>query len=153
MEKAIWTIYWNEYSSDTYLYGSSVDYIAKNNVHFKNELMPPGTVIKQWYSLTNYQAQRIEPSLPIIDGESRYRIRINVDSPGDKGCLVRLVFLDRYEREVGDFSIRDKVAEFSCPIRTYSYRMQLINAGMKEFTYHSITIEELTDEDDEGDED
>ena len=153
MEKAIWTIYWNEYSSDTYLYGSQVDYVARNNVHFKNELMPPGTVIKQWYSLTNYQAQRIEPSLPIIDGESRYRIKINVDPPDGKGCLIRLVFLDRYEREVGDFAIRDKVADFSCPIRTYSYRMQLINAGMKEFTYHSITIEELTDEDDEGDED
>ena len=151
MEKAIWTIYWNEYSSDTYLYGSEVEFIAKNNVHFKNELMPPGTVIKQWYSLTNYQAQRIEPSLPIIDGESRYRIKINVETPDDKGVLVRLVFLDRYEREVGDFSIRDKVAEFSCPIRTYSYRMQLINAGMEEFTYHSITIEEITDEDDETD--
>ena len=151
MEKAIWTIYWNEYSSDTYLYGSEVEFIAKNNVHFKNELMPPGTVIKQWYSLTNYQAQRIEPSLPIIDGESRYRIKINVETPDDKGVLVRLVFLDRYEREVGDFAIRDKVAEFSCPIRTYSYRMQLINAGMEEFTYHSITIEEITDEDDETD--
>ena len=151
MEKAIWSIYWNEDSSDTYLYGSEVEFIAKNNVHFKNELMPPGTVIKQWYSLTNYQAQRIEPSLPIIDGESRYRIKINVETPDDKGVLVRLVFLDRYEREVGDFAIRDKVAEFSCPIRTYSYRMQLINAGMQEFTYHSITIEEITDEDDETD--
>ena len=143
MEKAIWTIYWNEYSSDTYLYGSEINYEAKNSVRFRNELMPPGTVIKQWYSLTNYQAQRIEPALPIIDGESRYRIKINIDTEDGKGCLIRLVFLDRYEREAGDFTIRGKEAEFSCPLKTYSYRMQLINAGMKEFVYHSVTIEEI----------
>lgn len=143
MEKSIWTIYWNEYSSDTYLYGSQIEYLAKNNVRFKNELMPPGTVIKQWYSLTNYQAQRIEPALPIIDGESRYRIKVNVETPDSKGYLIRLVFLDRYEREAGDFTVLGNEAEFSCPLKTYSYRMQLINAGMKEFVYHSVTIEEI----------
>ena len=37
MEKAIWTIYWNEYSSDTYLYGSEIEFVARNNVHFKNQ--------------------------------------------------------------------------------------------------------------------
>ncbi len=143
MEKASWTIYWNEYSSDTYLYGSKVDFLGKNNVHFENELMPPGTIIKEWYSMTNYQDQRIEPALPIIDGESKYHIKIDIDTPGDTGYLIRLVFLDRYEREAGDFTIRNKEADFSCPLKTYSYRMQLINAGMKEFVYHSITIEEL----------
>ena len=143
MEKGSWVIYWNEYSSDTYLYGSVIDYQARNRVHFVNELMPPGTVIKEWYSLTNYQSQRIEPALPIIDGESRYRIKVDVDTPNGKGVLIRLVFLDRYEREAGDFTLRDKEPEFSCPLKTYSYRMQLINAGMKEFTYRSIVIEEI----------
>ncbi len=146
MERARWTIYWNEYSADTYLYGSEVEYVARDEVHFKNVLMPPGTVIKQWYSLTNYQAQRIEPALPIIDGESRYHIRINIDTPGDKGCLIRLVFLDRYEREAGDVTVRGKEADFSCPLKTYSYRMQIINAGMTEFVFHSIIIEEIEDE-------
>lgn len=143
MEKASWTILWNEYSSDTYLYGSEIEYIARNNVRFKNTLMPPGTVIKQWYSLTNYQAQRIEPSLPIIDGESRYRIKVNVETPDGEGYLIRLVFLDRYEREAGDFTVRGREAEFSCPLKTYSYKMQLINAGMSEFVYHSVIIEEI----------
>ncbi len=143
MEKSSWTIYWNEYSSDTYLYGSQIEYVGRNDVRFKNNLMPPGTVIKQWYSLTNYQAQRIEPSLPIIDGESRYRIKVNVETPDNKGVLIRLVFLDRYEREAGDFTVRGTEAEFSCPLKTYSYRMQLINAGMQEFIYHSVVIEEI----------
>ncbi len=143
MNNASWTIYWQEYSSNTYLYGSEVEYLAKNKVHFKNNLMPPGTVIKEWFSMTNYQASRIEPALPIIDGESHYHIKIDVETPNGKGCLVRLVFLDRYEREAGDFTIREKEADFSCPLKTYSYKMQLINGGMTEFTYHSITIEEI----------
>ncbi len=143
MVNASWTIYWNEYSADTYLYGSEIEYRARNDVHFKNTLMPPGTVIKQWHSLTKYQAQRIEPTLPMIDGESRYRIKINVETPDKTGCLIRLVFLDRYEREAGDFTIRGDEAEFSCPLKTYSYKMQLINAGMKEFIFHSVVIEEI----------
>ena len=146
MEKASWNIYWNEYSADTYLYGSIVEFHARNNVHFINELMPPGTVIKEWYSLTNYQAKRIEPSLPIIDGESYYRIKVNIETENQSGYLIRLVFLDRYEREAGDFTLREKEAYFSCPLKTYSYKMQLINAGMKEFTFHSVTIEEIENE-------
>lgn len=145
MVNASWTIYWNEYSADTYLYGSEIEYRARNDVHFKNTLMPPGTVIKQWHSLTNYQAQRIEPTLPMIDGESRYRIKINVETPDKTGCLIRLVFLDRYEREAGDITVRGEEAEFSCPLKTYSYKMQLINAGMKEFIFHSVVIEEIED--------
>lgn len=150
MSKASWTIYWNEYSSDTYLYGSEIEYISKNGVRFKNQLMPPGTVIKQWYSLTNYQRNRIEPSLPIIDGESRYRITINIETKNDTGCLIKLLFLDKYEREAGDITIRDNQMEFSCPLKTYSYRMQLINGGMTEFIFHSITIEEIDEIEDES---
>ncbi|MDO5403771.1 MAG: accessory Sec system protein Asp3, partial [Eubacteriales bacterium] len=59
-----WKIRWNEYSSDTYLYGSKITFHTRDDVEFRNLLMPPGTIIKQWYSKTNYQMQRIEPSLP-----------------------------------------------------------------------------------------
>ena len=81
MAGARWTIYWNEYSSDTYLYGSEIAFHKKDDVEYKNLLMPPGTVIKQWYSKTNFQMQKIEPALPMIDGESAYRIHINIDMP------------------------------------------------------------------------
>ena len=107
-----WIIYWNEYSADTYLYGSEVTYHAKDDVEFKNPMMPSGTVIKQWYSKTNYQAQRIEPALPMIDGESDYRLIANIDSPPGEDCLVKLVFYDRYEVEVGNVTLRDRISNF-----------------------------------------
>ena len=111
-----WSIYWNEYSANTYLYGSEIIYHRKDDVEFINGMMAPGTVIKQWYSRTNYQAHRIEPSLPMIDGESDYRITVNIDTPPGEGWLVRLVFYDRYETEAGSLTIRDKVTDFRCPL-------------------------------------
>ncbi len=139
-------IYWNEYSADTYLYGSEINYIDKNNVEFTNMLMPPGTVIKEWYSMVNFQAKRIEPTLPIIDGESIYRVNVDIDTPRDRGYIIRFVFFDKYEMEVGNYTISKSKAEFKCPLKTYSYKMQLINGGMHEFTFHSIEIEELESE-------
>lgn len=141
-----WRIYWNEYSSDTYLYGSEIIYHKIDDVEYRNELMPPGTMIKQWYSRTNYQAQRIEPALPLIDGEGRYQITVNIDCPEDEAWQVRLVFFDKYDVEAGFASFRDEITDFQCPLKTYSYKMQLINGGMTHFHFHSIVIREIEDE-------
>lgn len=138
-----WTIYWNEYSSDTYLYGSEIWYHGKTDVEFQNALMPPGTVIKQWHSKTNYQAQRIEPALPMIDGESEYRVTVAIDCQEGEAWMVRLLFFDKYDVEAGSVVIREGVTVFQCPLKTYSYRMQLINGGMTRFHFHSIVIEEI----------
>lgn len=143
MAEEKWTISWNEYSSNTYLYGSEISFHQKDDVEFRNLLMPPGTIIKQWYSKTNYQMQKIEPSLPMIDGESSYQITVNIDVPEGEKWLVRLVFYDRFEVEAETLSIWDKVTEFRCPLKTYSYSMQLVNGGMTTFHFHSITIQEI----------
>ncbi len=138
-----WIIYWNEYSSDTYLHGSVISFHKKDDVEFVNHRMPPGSIIKQWYSKTNFQRQKIEPSLPMIDGESAYRIRLNLDCEPGEECLMRLVFYDRYEKEAGSITVRDKETDFRCPLKTYSYRLQLINGGVTQFHFHSIVIWEV----------
>ncbi len=137
-----WKIYWNEYVDSTYLYGSEIQFHAKKDIEFRNELMPPGTVIKRWFSKVNYQAARIEPSLPMIDGEGRYYIALDAD-PSD-GLLLKLIFYDRYDAEAGIRIIRDGRGYFQCPIRTFSYEVQLIGAGALRFHFHMITIAETT---------
>lgn len=138
-----WMIYWSEYSSDTYLYGSRVIFHKKDDVAFENLLMPPGTIIKQWYSKTNFQLQKIEPTLPIIDGEGEYRIMLNIDTPPGEVVLARLVYYDRYGMEAGNLTLREKETVFRCPLKTYSYELQLINGGVTEFHFHSIVIQEV----------
>lgn len=147
--EAKWVIYWREYAADTYLYGSEVTFKKKDDVEFKNALMPPGTIIKEWYSKTNFQMQKIEPMLPMIDGESTYKITVNIDTLKNENCLVRLVFYDRYEVEAGSICLRDKTTVFKCPLKTYSYRLQLINGGMTKLNFHSIVIQEIDNETEE----
>lgn len=137
-----WTILWDEYTADTYLYGSKVIYHKKDDVEFFNPLMPPGTIIKKWYSKTDYKSQRIEPQLPMIDGESEYEITVNIDVPKGQSCLIRLVFFDRYGQEAGYLNVWDEKMDFKCPLKTYSYCMQLVNGGMNHFHFHNIVIRE-----------
>ena len=140
-----WKIYWNEHAKDAYLYGTEMCFHAKDDIEFRNELMPPGTVIKQWFSKVNYQARRIEPALPMIDGEGRYHISLDASAEPLDGLLLKLIFYDRYDMEAGSRIVRDKEADFQCPLKTFSYEVQLINAGATQFHFHSIMITEITD--------
>ena len=141
-----WKIYWNEYAKDAYIYGTELTFHAKDHVEFRNELIPPGAVIKRWRSKVNYQMQRIEPALPMIDGEGRYYIRLDADAEPCGGLILKLVFFDRYDQEAGFQIIRDGEADFQCPLKTFSYEVQLINGGITQFHFHSIIMAEVTDD-------
>ncbi len=141
-----WKIYWNEYAANSYIYGSEINYIAKDHVEFFNSMMPPGTVINEWYSRTNFQGQKMEPELPIIDGEGQYEIEVAMESNKKGGCLIRIVFLDKYDDEAGDVIVHESKAAFRCPLRTYSYKVQLISAGVSHLDFHYLIIRELFNE-------
>lgn len=142
-----WKIYWNEYGKDTYVYGSEIYFHFREDIEYRNELIQPGAVIKSWFSKVNYQAMRVEPTLPMIDGEGRYHIRLNASVEPLDGLLLKLIYYDRYDTEAGSQIVRDGEADFQCPLKTFSYEVQLINAGAMQFHFHSIVITEITDGD------
>ena len=90
--------------------------------------------------------KRVEPSLPIIDGEGRYQIELNVSAAQPEGLILKIVYYDRYDVEAGYQIVRGGSSKFQCSLKTYSYEVQLINAGAREFHFHSIIIKEITDE-------
>ena len=51
--------------------------------------------------------------------------------------------------EAGNLTLRDKETVFRCPLKTYSYRLQLINGGVTNFHFHSIVIQEVIHETEE----
>lgn len=144
-----WIIYWNEYTADTYLYGSEIIFHRRDDVELVNHLLPSGTVIHQWYSKTNFQVQRIEPSLPMIDGESAYLVQAHIECAKAEEYLIRVIFFNRYDMEVDSVIIRDGEGTFQCPLSTYSYQIQLISGGLTAFHFHNILIKEIADETDE----
>lgn len=149
MAEGRWKIYWNGYASYTYLYGSTVEFIGRDNVRFENELMPPGTVIKEWFSKTNFQGNHIEPTLPLIDGEGSYSFEAFIDCKTDEQFLFKMIFFDRFDNETGSIHIWDRKTVFRCPMNTFSYKLQLINGGMTGFSFHYLVIQEINDETDE----
>ena len=100
------------------MYGTEICFHARDDIEFKNELMSPGTVIKRWFSKVNYQMARIEPALPMIDGEGRYHISLEASAEPADGLLLKLIFYDRYDSEAGFQIIRDGRDDFQCPLKT-----------------------------------
>lgn len=143
-----WVIRWNYYCKNTFFNGSRIDFLSKDDIAFENELMPSGVVIKEWLSQTNFQRDKMEPTLPLIDGEGTYQLLYDIDQINQGSCLFKLIFYDRFEEEVGQTIIWDSGTIFKCPMPTYSYRLQLINGGMTRFHFHSIVIREISDETD-----
>lgn len=141
-----WKIYWNDYMVDAYVYGNEVSFKPGNEVEIHNNLIPAGTVLKTWYSKTNFQSQKIEPSLPIIDGEGSYSLTLDVETDVTDGVLLKLLFFDRYDIQIGQMIIRDKETEFRCPLATYSYCMQLVLAGARHVIFRNVVIQELENE-------
>ena len=140
-----WTVYWEEYASDAYLYGSSISFHAHDDVEFANELMPAGTVIKTWHSMVNFQERRVEPTLPIIDGEGSYHVTVDLESDVPQGTLLRFSFLDKNGEEAGARVVDGPEADLRCPLKTYSYEAQLVCAGAHALRFHSFTITEVTE--------
>lgn len=95
-----------------------------------------------------FPGNRIEPSLPLIDGERAYSIAVNIDyhNSESEALMLRIIFLTgmMYRRRVLLSAI--KKAVFKPSIRTYSYRIELINGGNADFTFKSLVIKEVSEE-------
>lgn len=141
-----WTIHWGDYMANAYTYGAQVTFYSDSDVEYTNRLVPSGTVLKKWYSKTSYQLQGIEPTLPIIDGEATYKLTVDIDIPIEEGVIVKFVFYNKYNAEVGNIIFRDKEQIFRCPLSTYCYEVILLSAGADSFRFHSFTIQEVADE-------
>lgn len=143
-----WKVRWREFTADTYTYGSVIKFCDDGTVIFQNRLIPPGTVIHKWYSKTNFQINKIEPSLPLIDGERAYSVTLNVEIENENSdvLMLRIVFYDRYDKEAESIIVRGRKAFFKPSVKTYSYCVELINGGEADFKFHSFDIEEVSKE-------
>lgn len=144
-----WKIYWDCFMKNAYFYGTEISFKDKDHIEIHNNIVPSGTVIKEWFSKVNFQASRTEPTLPIIDGEGKYEISFDLKTDIDEGVLFRIMYYDKYDNEVGHQTIKSSGTVFTCPMATYSYRIQMINMGAKDIVFHSMSIQEVMDESEE----
>jgi len=91
---------------------------------------------------------RIEPSLPIIDGEAAYHISIDMEfeEGREDDIMIRIIYYDRYDEKVESIILRGKSNYFKPSIQTHSYKIELINGGIQKFVFHSIIMKEVSQE-------
>ena len=143
MKEMGWTIFWPRYNSKTYIYGSKIEVYKNGEIDFENPLMPPGTIINEWFSKTTYYIHRFEPTLPDIDYHCSYEIKIDIENEDKEDFVLKIIFYDRNNKDLKSLYTRKKVFEFMCPLETYSYRIQLISAGIIKFRFKSIVIKKM----------
>ena len=112
-------LYWGPIASADYLWGSTIQKLAKDRILFKNPLMPSGQIVKKWQSITRYDGDRMAPSLPLLKRGKAYRLDVSMSSKPAHTVLVEIVFQDRFgvtvERKVtSDGSLSTK---YACLVR------------------------------------
>ena len=142
-------IYWGELKGAslgddpdyTFLYGSTIEFKAPDCILFENRLMVSGQIIHEWRSEFHYQSQRLTPSLPLLKRGQTYQLNVLMKLYPKASVYLKIIFLDRYEKEISSHISKDQDLEFTYPKDAYSYRIQLLNAGAETIEFRYLTIE------------
>ena len=149
-------IYWGEFKGgssgdsrqNTFLFGSIVLYHSRDHVYLENAMVNSGTMIHEWTSSFNFQGNRLTPTLPLLKRGYRYRLSSRMTVQPQNGLYFRLIFMDRYDKQVGQVIEKDLDFTFTYPEEAYHYRVQLLSAGFQAVDFHSFSIEEDDSEQD-----
>ncbi|MGT2832555.1 accessory Sec system protein Asp3 [Streptococcus halotolerans] len=134
-----YTITWDYDAGRSYLYGSELLFQG-TRVHFKNHLMPSGQVINCWKSRTNFQADRIEPSLPLLRQGQTYFLSAKIDCQPEQTYMLQITFYDRFDRSLETITLKNGKTSFVYPQGAYAYDISLINAGCSSMTFDFILL-------------
>ncbi len=138
-------IFWKNGTSSDYLYGSSIDFSSLNRVVFVNSLMPSSMIIHSWNSLVDYQANRVSADLPLLEKSGVYKIEIDLKSFPEKSVYTQISFYDIAKIKIKTINIKGSSDTFFYPKNSFSYRIDLINAGLHRFIFHEIRLRKICD--------
>lgn len=139
-ESTVYLIYWESGSAESYLYGSDIRYLPDRSVRFSNLMMPSGCAINQWTSFCNFQADRHEPQLPLLEEDSEYGYRAYYQEYPEGTVLLRFDFFDQQGEKISGFVTDRKNGKFIVPGGTFRFTMQLVQGGSSELLFYCVEI-------------
>ena len=125
------------------MYGTSVTYHQDQNISLYNPLVASGEIIRSWTSSLNYQANRVQPSLPLLKRKHDYEISMNMECRPTNGVYTKIAFFDRYGDVIEEKVEKVKTFPFTYPDDTYTYQVSLLSAGFESLDFYSFSIEEM----------
>lgn len=132
-------ITWDPREDETYLNGSQIK-LTEQGVFFKNELMSPGKALVTWRSQENYQASRRIPKLPLLQRNTRYKLKLKAQFAVPGSVYLKLSFYSHFGELIATEFIKEKTGSFIYPKDAYEYKLELINAGVKELNFEYLLI-------------
>lgn len=147
-ERIAWLVYWDETAQDSYAYGSTVSFAWDGSVVFENEGMPPGFVIREWYSYSDYGMRQTSPQLPMLEEGKSYRLRIVKRDEPERGSFVRVNYYDRRGELLSFQMLKETEGVLTYPHEAFRYTVQLVQSGARavHFTRIEIVPEEYWEE-------
>ena len=142
MKNVINQVYWDR-MSETYLYGTAFKKNAKNEVTFKNKLMPSGKTLISWSSIANYQAAKEVPSLPLLLNGQEYLLKISAKIKPETSAIFGIHFFDIQGNEIDKVIFTDLEQKFKYPTRAVKYTIEIISGGVEEINFKKIQISPL----------
>lgn len=140
-----YSVYWKQISDITFKYGSRIKFLDTATV-FENPLMPSGTVIHEWLMSTNYQAQRVIPTLPILKRDTVYYFVFDYEVRPADSVYFKINFYRKDFTHIHTMLVFGKSKEILVPADAYSYNIQLMNAASHQLIFRRILIAELSDD-------
>ena len=136
-------IYWGEFKGaslgdtrqNTFLFGSIVLYYSRDHVYLENDMVNSGTMIHEWTSSFNFQGNRLTPTLPLLKRDHRYRLVSQMTVQPQNGLYFRLIFMDRYNKQVDQ--VIEKDFDFTCSYCVFGYGSNQSKHSYKRGAYES----------------
>lgn len=138
-------VFWENYGSGVYLYGSDLRLNKDKSVQFENLMMPSGKAINVWRSSTNFQMDRYEPLLPLLFPGREYIIRTALEDDPPGSVFMRLDFFDQQKEKIETRIFDQKDGEFIFPSKAYSYKAELVQGGSDCLHFYMFEIFEKKD--------
>ncbi|MDK6298309.1 accessory Sec system protein Asp3 [Staphylococcus caprae] len=135
---------WRLVNLTTFMYGTKLRF-DNDDIYFENPLMPSGTVIHNWYMLTNFAEDRVSPKLPILKKGHRYLFKFNFQVEPEGAAYFKIKFYRKNKEQFEYKILKNKEEEIVYPIEAHSYQLELVNAGMNHLHFQNIMVQELGD--------
>ncbi|QUM67158.1 accessory Sec system protein Asp3 [Staphylococcus delphini] len=144
-EKHQFNIRWTQITPETFMYGSILRFKATETL-FENELMPSGIVIHEWKMMTNFEDDKVMPTLPILQRNQTYRFHFDYHVQPVDSVYFKVIF-KRRNGTVCDYQmIKGHDKDITVPDEMYSYVVQIINAASQHLTFRQLTIEDVREQ-------
>lgn len=141
MTNDIYKITWNKINQNTFMYGSNLSFHPNYTV-FENELMPSGLPIHEWLMLTEYSRDKEAPQLPLLKRQQTYHFKFDYSASPEQSIYFILIFYSKNGEEVQRHIIKEYQASVQFPDTAYSYKIVMMNAGVKRLEFRYLMIQE-----------